>query len=228
MAIAIVDTIIAEADSAVAVTTASHSIAAGNAAALMMASNGISGTDHTVSVTGSHSFTQRVLLSDGSGQPGTAGGFSINNSPGTTGTTTVTRSGGAFDLGISVTITELSGAETTFSGATGSASSASGTASTGITVANADSFVFGAASDWVPRGAFTAGTGETLDNTHDPGVYDGGQWHSTSTVGAGAYTSDAAGSATRQFNCVAMEMSPAAGGGGVANAGRRTLLGVGV
>ena len=215
MAIAIVDTIFAEVNNASAVTTASHTIASGNGAALMCAANGLSGTNHTFSISGiGGTFTSRVTISDTAGQPGCAAGFSINNSPGTTGTTTVTENSGNND-GISCALSELSGAETTFSGATATNNSASGSATVNITVVNANSFVFGSSSDWAARGDYTAGTGETLDNTHHvAGNYSGGQWHSTSTVGAGAYTSDAGGSATRQYNIVAMEMSPSVGGGG--------------
>lgn len=209
MAIAIVDTTIAVSTTS-AVTIASHTIAAGNGAALMCAANGLNGTNHTFSITGSHTFTSRVTISDTAGQPGCAAGFSINNSPGATGTTTVTENSGNND-GVSAAVSELSGCETTFSGATASGSSASGTPSVAITVVNANSFVFGASSDWATSGAYTAGPGETLDQSHHiVGNYSGGQWHSTTTQGAGSYTSDAAGSATRQYNIVAMEMSPSA------------------
>lgn len=205
-------TIITEANAA-AVTTASYTVAAGDACALLVACNGVSGTDHTITITGTHSYTQRFTISDTSGQPGVAYGATSHNSAGVTATTTVTRN--TFpgnDTGISTTITRASGVETSFTGATGTSNSASGSPTVTITATTTGSYVFGTASDWAAAGAFTAGTGETLDNTHTvAGGYNGGQWHSTNTVSAGSYTSDGAGSSSRQYNCGALELVPAAG-----------------
>ena len=206
MALGIVQTIIAEAN-AVAVTTASYNLTAGNNAVMVGACNS-SGTE-TLSSSGGVSFTEQI---EEQTQEGNAAAYTHMNSAGFTGvTTTLTRTGGGF-TGISLTITELSGGETTFTGAFSSANSNSGTPTVTFTLNGSASYVFGAASDWNASGNFTAGTGETLDNTHHiAGEYSAGQWHSTSTQGAGSYTSDGAGSATRDYNIVAIEMREGAG-----------------
>ena len=212
MALGIVQTIIAEAN-ADAVTTASYTITAGNNCVLMGASNGdeVNTTTHTI--TGTPSFTQRAIRNLGdTGQQGAASAHTHMNSAGHAAITTTITMPSDFDSGISMTITELSGGETAFTGATGEASSNSGTPSVTLTLNGDASYVFGAASDWAASGNFTAGTGETLLNTHHiAAAYSSGEWHSTSTQAAGSYTSDGAGSATRDFNCVAIEMRAAAG-----------------
>lgn len=208
MALAIVQTVIAENISAAALTTASYNITAGNNCVLLSASNGDGpATTHTIS--GTPAFTQQAIrnLAD-AGQEGAASCHTHMNSAGHTGVTTTntTNLDPAFG-GISMTITELSGGEASFTGAVGENSNNSGTPSVTFTINGPASYVFGTASDWAASGDFTAGTGETLLNTHHDGArYSAGQWHSTSTQGAGSYTSDGAGSATRDYNIVAIEM----------------------
>lgn len=210
MALAIVQTVITEAND-VAATSASYNITAANNCVLLGASNGGSLGNHSFTITGTPAFTERVNISATSGTEGCACAHTHMNSAGHSAvTTTATRAGAPTTgaPGISFTITELSGGETAFGGATASTFAVSGSPSVSITTNQANSYVFGSSSDWAQKGNYAAGTGETLLNTHDVAAeYSGGQWHSTSTQPAAAYTSDAATPpADRRFNIVAIEM----------------------
>lgn len=209
--IGIVDIVSSSDGDAAIFCTASCTIAAGNAASLAVSSNGNAATDHTIDYTTggtNHGFSERVRskYSDTPNAAGVAAIATVHNSAGTSGTQRCTRSGAA-NNGISFTIIEMTGVETAFTGHVAKGGSISGSATVDITVGDG-SIVPAAAEDFNGGPlAFTAGLGETLDNTTPNTVsVICGQWHSTNPTAAGTYTSDAGGGATRVYRIAAAEM----------------------
>lgn len=215
--IAVADTTTSEAD-ALATTTASHSITAGNAAVMSGAANANAATDHTMTASGSHTFTQRGITaySSTNAAVGVTSMDSLHNSAGTTGTTTMTRNGSVTNTGISIVIYELSGASATYTGrvVSGCKQAVTTTAQAIAEVAIygvAGSMLFAAGSDFDKLGAWTVGTGFTSAFVNTVGNYSGGHWRTTDPLAADGWTSmrDASAIRNREYHVIAMEIRAA-------------------
>jgi hypothetical protein len=122
---------------------------------------------------------------------------------------TVTCNGGAITPGISFVCVEVSGAWKTQHGAFAINANASGTPTVDIKSKREDSYLFSAMSDW--SAATNPGPGsspaETELNDHVVGgEYTGAQNRTTNTLAKGAYQLDVTGSATRNYNIIAVEI----------------------
>lgn len=192
--------------------------------AMTAANNPVSGQDTSVTVTGGGlTWTRRARKNknaSSTGGAGTDGGAEewTAVAPGSPSAmtvnavlTTTAQTGSTWDLKLQVVqITDTSGS-TPLVGTAAAASSASGLPSVGVAV-SAGSYVLAVSSDWATLSGQTLGSGQTnLVN----GVNADFAWHfwrTTSTTSAGTQTMNMTAPSAQNYDLVALEVQPPAGG----------------
>lgn len=109
----------------------------------------------------------------------------------------------------------LTGAETTWGGAIGATAASSGLPSLATTTTAAGAWMFSVSTDWLAKGAGTAGAGQTIINdytvTGNVTVHFWRQTASTATPGT-SVTENLTAPSAEQYNMINVEVRPAAGG----------------